>query len=370
MLVLMHCCCRVVFYYLSYEGSVDLERITDPVEKCSLEAQIQEFGQTPTLLFASPHPARHELGKHVDIATHELLPSPRDGQVAPPSTNGTSVQPQHGDDQLSNGEKSDGSFNEDEDGDNADNRRGMFGFRGRSLGVPKQAQWIVGGLTAQIRRRMSVESPRRWGWSFTGKKPGGDNSYWAGSSPHLLHSGYVSSCLCSLCSCGLLFCSVWWQCREVTSLLLSRDGRALFSTSKDTTFKVSASLDGTLRRNLSCNLALSCCDVSPDEKYVFIGSWDNCMYMYSVEFGRVVDQVTAHDDGLSAVCVSDDRVVTSSWDGSVKMWHYTQSGITTPPLLTFMECEESVVSLSVSSDGTIAAAGTRAGAHTLLLCMG
>lgn len=80
--------------------------------------------------------------------------------------------------------------------------------------------------------------------------------------------------------------------------MLGKDGRALFSTSKDTTFKVSATLDGTLRRNLSCNLALSCCDVSPDEKYVFIGSWDNCIYMYSMDVGRVVDQITAHDDGL------------------------------------------------------------------------
>lgn len=150
--------------------------------------------------------------------------------------------------------------------------------------------------------------------------------------------------------------------REVTSLVLARDGRALFSTAKDTTFKISATLDGSLRRNLSCNLALSCCDVSPDEKHVFIGSWDNCVYMYSVDVGRVVDQVSAHDDGLSAVCVFDDRVVTGSWDGSIKMWHYTSSGITSAPLSTFMECEESVLALSVSLDGATCAAGTRNGA--------
>lgn len=150
-------------------------------------------------------------------------------------------------------------------------------------------------------------------------------------------------------------------CSEVTSLVLARDGRALFSTAKDTTFKVSATLDGSLRRNLSCNLALSCCDVSPDEKYVFIGSWDNCLYMYSVDVGRVIDQVTAHDDGLSAICVFDDRVLTSSWDGAIKMWHYTSSGITSAPLSTFMECEESVLELSVSIDGSIGAAGTRNG---------
>jgi factor associated with neutral sphingomyelinase activation len=148
----------------------------------------------------------------------------------------------------------------------------------------------------------------------------------------------------------------------VTSLVLEKDGRALFSTSKDSTFKVSATLDGTLRRNLSCNLALSCCDVSPDEKYVFIGSWDNCIYMYSMDVGRVIDQITAHDDGLSAICVFEDRLLSSSWDGSIKMWHYTSKGISTAPLSTFMECEESVVSLCVSADGSTGAAATRNGA--------
>ena len=149
---------------------------------------------------------------------------------------------------------------------------------------------------------------------------------------------------------------------EVTSLVLGKDGRALFSTSKDSTFKVSAILDGTLRRNLSCNLALSCCDVTLDEKYVFIGSWDSCMYMYSMDVGRVVDQVTAHDDGVSAICVFEDRLLSSSWDGSIKMWHYTPKGIAATPLSTFMECEDSVVCLCVSINGCTGAAATRNGA--------
>jgi len=50
-----------VFYYLSYEGAVNLETIFDPVEKCSFEAQIQEFGQTPKLLFSGSHPSRFDV---------------------------------------------------------------------------------------------------------------------------------------------------------------------------------------------------------------------------------------------------------------------------------------------------------------------
>lgn len=191
-----------VFYYLSYEGSVDLERITDPVEKCSFEAQIQEFGQTPKLLFTSPHPARHELGKHIEIATSELTPSPRNSELSSSSLladGSVSSKPTNGDDHPVGDQQHDAElYTEGEDDSNADGRRGMFGFRGKSLGVSKQAQWLVGGITAQIRRRMSVESPRRWGWMFAGKKATGDSSYWAGSSPHLLHSGYVCLGLSSL----------------------------------------------------------------------------------------------------------------------------------------------------------------------------
>ena len=47
-----------VFYYLTYEGAIDLDRITDTAERESIEAQIMEFGQTPKQLFTIPPPAR------------------------------------------------------------------------------------------------------------------------------------------------------------------------------------------------------------------------------------------------------------------------------------------------------------------------
>jgi hypothetical protein len=50
-----------VFYYLTYEGAVNLDAIADPVERLSLEAQINEFGQTPSQLFHRPHPVRVDL---------------------------------------------------------------------------------------------------------------------------------------------------------------------------------------------------------------------------------------------------------------------------------------------------------------------
>ena len=54
-----------IFYYLTYEGAVELENITNETERSSLEQFINNFGQTPTQLLKTPHPkrkSRSELG--------------------------------------------------------------------------------------------------------------------------------------------------------------------------------------------------------------------------------------------------------------------------------------------------------------------
>ncbi|CAL1710979.1 unnamed protein product [Somion occarium] len=47
-----------VFHPLSYEGAVDIESITDPLEREATVGIIHNFGQTPRKLFNSPHPDR------------------------------------------------------------------------------------------------------------------------------------------------------------------------------------------------------------------------------------------------------------------------------------------------------------------------
>lgn len=46
------------FVHVTYEGQVDLDSITDPVERDSIIAQIQNFGQTPSRLERKPFPPR------------------------------------------------------------------------------------------------------------------------------------------------------------------------------------------------------------------------------------------------------------------------------------------------------------------------
>ncbi|KAH7468543.1 WD repeat and FYVE domain-containing protein 3 [Phytophthora ramorum] len=47
-----------VFMHFTYEGTVDIDKISDPVMRTATLAQIEHFGQTPSRLFSSPHPPR------------------------------------------------------------------------------------------------------------------------------------------------------------------------------------------------------------------------------------------------------------------------------------------------------------------------
>uniref|UniRef100_A0A671UCR5 Neurobeachin n=1 Tax=Sparus aurata TaxID=8175 RepID=A0A671UCR5_SPAAU len=47
-----------VFYYLTYEGAVNLSSINDPMLREAVESQIRSFGQTPCQLLIEPHPPR------------------------------------------------------------------------------------------------------------------------------------------------------------------------------------------------------------------------------------------------------------------------------------------------------------------------
>ena len=71
-----------VFYYLTYEGVIDIDSIEDPITRSSIESQIINFGQTPSQLFDKPHPRRKTmqeikskyLNKQVVSLSYDILP--------------------------------------------------------------------------------------------------------------------------------------------------------------------------------------------------------------------------------------------------------------------------------------------------------
>lgn len=47
-----------MFYYLCYEGALDLNNIQDWNQRHAAEVQIMEFGQIPIQIFEKPHPSK------------------------------------------------------------------------------------------------------------------------------------------------------------------------------------------------------------------------------------------------------------------------------------------------------------------------
>lgn len=47
-----------VFIHITYENEVDVDKITDPLIRMATISQINNFGQTPSMLFSKPHPKK------------------------------------------------------------------------------------------------------------------------------------------------------------------------------------------------------------------------------------------------------------------------------------------------------------------------
>ncbi|KAL5727846.1 BEACH domain-containing protein C2 [Ranunculus cassubicifolius] len=58
-----------VFFYITYEGTVDIDKITDPVQQRSTQDQIAYFGQTPSQLLTVPHLKRRPLSEVLHLQT-------------------------------------------------------------------------------------------------------------------------------------------------------------------------------------------------------------------------------------------------------------------------------------------------------------
>ncbi|GLU00510.1 hypothetical protein SLE2022_178740 [Rubroshorea leprosula] len=58
-----------IFFYITYEGTVDIDKITDPVQQRATQDQIAYFGQTPSQLLTVPHMKKMPLAEVLHLQT-------------------------------------------------------------------------------------------------------------------------------------------------------------------------------------------------------------------------------------------------------------------------------------------------------------
>lgn len=107
----------------------------------------------------------------------------------------------------------------------------------------------------------------------------------------------------------------------VAAVSMSADERNILSVSQDGLLKMYSREEQRQLRSVNLSsMALSSCVVLPNNKTIIIGSWDNNVYSYSIEYGHVQDTLPAHDDAVSCMLWREKVLYTASWDGTVKMW--------------------------------------------------
>ncbi len=106
------------------------------------------------------------------------------------------------------------------------------------------------------------------------------------------------------------------------------DGERLASVSRDGFIKINVREDGeTLKQTRASNIAgvpLTCCQLLGTD-VVLVGAMDSKVYSYSIQFGKCVDSLLAHDDTVSALRCCNGRLVTGGWDTLVRLWEVKAS---------------------------------------------
>uniref|UniRef100_A0A131YA21 Putative neutral sphingomyelinase n-smase activation associated factor fan n=1 Tax=Ixodes ricinus TaxID=34613 RepID=A0A131YA21_IXORI len=251
-----------VFFHLTYEGSIDLDHITDIHERHSLEVQIMEFGQTPRCIFSKPHPQRF-----CTILPRSL------------------------------------SMNDDTSVETAD---------------------MENAVTDGARH------PRSSSLVFTWQR---DMAQLSKVAEHSLHK------------------------ETVTDVCFSRDKKSVFSVSQDRLLKLySLELKQQIRSTSISQMALSSCILMNDHTVV-VSSWDNYVYVYNMEYGRVTESIMAHNDAVSHLCWKNGVLATASWDCVAKVWGMG-NGRGHSQLLAELEHEAGVMCVSLDEEASHLASGT------------
>lgn len=284
-----------LFYYLCYEGAVDLSSIKNYSERKSLEIQIQEFGQIPTQLFRTAHLPRVKK----DLLVESKLLSKNEEEKMSQNY-------------LSNEIDKKSDLNNDEDNLRINNDPKMNLKNVKKINKNKEKQTNPYRINTSNFKQLTVKLDVK------------------------LHKGQINDCLFiehknQSSNSDLndfstkehdfdlpLVCSV---SNDYWIKTYSLEDRSIFRSHNVSNFSISS---------VDCLQLITKKDDSNDNHdnrhtLLFLSSWDNSMYIYDMNYNRCVHTVSnMHDDALSKCRIINKKsttlILTSSWDSLIKVW--------------------------------------------------
>ncbi|XP_057671773.1 protein FAN-like [Diorhabda carinulata] len=150
----------------------------------------------------------------------------------------------------------------------------------------------------------------------------------------------------------------------VSNLFISEDGSKITSVGHDSKLKVfSLSQNKQIRSANVGRMALSSCIQLPNANVLIIGSWDNEIYLYDMDYGKVSDKIVAHQDAVTCLCldIKTNVVISGSTDCTVKIWNGLNNNKFIHCLKNQLEHNSAINCLSLNSNNNNLAVGTEDG---------
>lgn len=150
------------------------------------------------------------------------------------------------------------------------------------------------------------------------------------------------------------------DCHEglIYSLVLSNDGKTLFSSGADKTIRVwntaTGQLKSTLKGHTDSVLALA---ITPSDRFLISGGADKTIRIWNLTAPFSQPQIIAsHDNWVTTLAVTPNEkyLVSGSTDSTIKLWDIS----TQKPVYTITGHESSVWSVAISPDGKTLASGS------------
>ncbi|KAL1518989.1 hypothetical protein AB1Y20_003258 [Prymnesium parvum] len=329
-----------VFCPHTYEGRVDIDAEMEEHARRAIEQQVAEFGQTPSQLFTEPHPQRIPLSA---AAPDSLFPRPA-AHAPPPDARAIT--------RSSSNEAPPAAPPPPPRVDHAAELAAAGAALSHLAVAPSQSRADRDGAAAAVNRQSSAN-----GWAGASR---GEGAYGVGepikaAAVATAPSWGDSASADSTDTKGRVelvlrlqrAADVRLQDEPVSSVWVAEDGTTVCSVGGPTVRVYCTKREQLLR-----------CAPIRGRDLLALGSWDNAVWLYSVGRGRVVDSTQGHHEAsVSCLSESKGKLLSGSWDSSVRVWALSGNALEYSGQLTEHEDKVSCVHL----DGWLAASGSAAG---------
>lgn len=144
----------------------------------------------------------------------------------------------------------------------------------------------------------------------------------------------------------------------IYSLILSKDGKTLFSCSADRTIKIWNTNRGQLKSTLTGHTdSVLTLAISSSDRFLISGSTDKTIRIWDLTIPDSKPQIlTGHDNWVTAIAItSDDKyLVSGSTDSTIKLWNLKTQEL----VYTLTDHSDSVWSIAISPDDQTIASGS------------